>query len=206
MTSQHPDRGEDPVTSRMDANDVGDAGARSLGTSTPTEEVHSPSDSRQVVGCVPIMSAEESRAALGASVVAQRTWAATPRTARGGVLLRAAHILRDRVEDLALTISSEMGKPLAEARNEVGAAADFAEFYGGLGRMPDGDVLPDSRSGVSTSMVREPVGVVLVVAPWNDPLVTPLRKLGPALLSGNSALLKPSEHSPLTALAALDVF
>jgi acyl-CoA reductase-like NAD-dependent aldehyde dehydrogenase len=180
--------------------------ASGSGPSTQTEEVRSPSDSREVVGTVPITSAEASRAALEASVQAQRSWAATPRTARGAVLLRAARILRERVEDLALTISSEMGKPLADARNEVAAAADFAEFYGGLGRMPDGDVLPDSRPEVTTSMVREPVGVVLIIAPWNDPLVTPLRKLGPALVSGNSALLKPSRYSPLTALAAREVF
>lgn len=165
------------------------------------QEVRSPSDHRVVVGTVPAMTAGETRSALERSVAAQPAWAALSPVARGAVLLRAAQLLRERSDSIAHTVASEMGKSITDARLEAASAADFAEFFGGLGRAPQGEVLPDPRAGVQTTAVREPVGVVLVITPWNDPVVTPLRKLGPALIAGNAAVLKPAGFSPLSAYA-----
>ena len=115
---------------------------------------------------------------------------------RGRVLLRAAQLLRDRQDDLSRTLTLEMGKTLAEARGEVGKAADFFEYYGGLGRAERGSLLSHENPDVMSWTVHEPLGVVLVITPWNDPLLTPARKVAPALISGNSVVLKPASVHP----------
>ena len=149
----------------------------------------------------PAFSDAEVDAALDRAAAAQAGWAALPYAERAAVLRRAAEVLRAEAEDLALLVTREMGKPLAEARAEVEKCATACDYYAEHA----GDFLADEP--VATSADRswigyEPVGVVLAVMPWNFPLWQVLRFAAPALMAGNAALLK---HSPNTTGCALAV-
>jgi len=163
-------------------------------------EVRNPADTRELLATVPSMDAAGVHAAFAAAERAAATWRATSQVDRGRVLLRAAHLLRERREELSRTLTLEMGKTLAEASGEVGKAADFFEYYGGLGRADRGSLLSHENPGVTSWTVHEPVGVVLAITPWNDPLLTPARKLAPALIAGNTVVLKPASDTPLIAI------
>ena len=163
-------------------------------------EVRDPADTQSVVGEVPAMTAADiddlyDRAADGA-----KTWRATSALERGTILARAARLLADRADEIVHDLVSEMGKTLAEAQGEVGKSAEFFEFFAAVARLPYGELLHDARSGTETSSRREPLGVVLAITPWNDPLLTPARKLAPALIAGNAVILKPATNTPLVAL------
>jgi aldehyde dehydrogenase (NAD+) len=162
-------------------------------------EIRDPSDLETIVGTVPAMSAEEIGSAYRAAATGARTWRSTSSVDRGRVLLRAAGLLRERQGQIAAVLTAEMGKTLAEATVEVGKSADFFEYFGGLGRADRGQLLAHERSDVEAFTVHEPLGVVLAITPWNDPLLTPARKLAPALIAGNSIVLKPASDTPLVA-------
>jgi aldehyde dehydrogenase (NAD+) len=163
-------------------------------------EDRNPADTRDLIGLAPALDAREAAEAVGAARAALGGWRATSAVDRGRILLAAAGEIRERAPQIAAEITREMGKTLAEATAETAATADFLEFYGGLGRLPYGDVVPDPRPGVHTRTEREPIGVVLAITPWNDPLLTPARKLGPALIAGNTVVLKTATETPLIAL------
>jgi aldehyde dehydrogenase (NAD+) len=112
--------------------------------------------------------------------------------------------LRENLALYSRDLAREMGKTLHEAEGEVARSADFLEYYGSLGRLPKGEILPDERAYVDAYTLREPVGVVLAITPWNDPMVTPARKLAPALFAGNAVILKPATLTPLTAVHLAD--
>jgi acyl-CoA reductase-like NAD-dependent aldehyde dehydrogenase len=157
-----------------------------------------PSDQSHVLARYSPMSAEQT-AELVDLVATSSTWARTSTIERGAVLLRAAQHLRVNKERFAETVSSENGKTLREATIEVEKSADFLEFYGGLARSSQGTLLADGRPNTSARVLTEPIGLVLAICPWNDPLLTPARKLAPALAVGNHVLLKPAQHTPLAA-------
>jgi len=163
-------------------------------------EVRDPADHRSVVGEVPAMGAHDVAEVYDAAVDGAARWAATSPIARGRTLLRAAQLLRERAEPIAAELTREMGKTLAEARGEVGKSADFFEYCGGLARASQGEQLADERPGVRAWTIREPLGVVLAICPWNDPLLTPARKVAPALIAGNAVILKPASYTPLVSL------
>jgi acyl-CoA reductase-like NAD-dependent aldehyde dehydrogenase len=163
-------------------------------------EVRNPADQREVVAEVPAMGPPDVDAVFDAAVRALPGWAQTSPIARGRILISAAHLLRERRDEVARDLSREMGKTLAEALVEVAKSADLLEYCGGLGRAPQGDVLADERLGARAWTVHEPIGVVLAICPWNDPLLTPARKLGPALIAGNVVVLKPASDTPVVAL------
>jgi acyl-CoA reductase-like NAD-dependent aldehyde dehydrogenase len=163
-------------------------------------EVRNPADTRDLVATVPSMDALDVHSAFEAAERGATTWRSTSQVDRGRVLLRAAQLLRDRQDDLSRTLTLEMGKTLAEARGEVAKAADFFEYYGGLGRAERGNLLSHENPDVMSWTVHEPLGVVLVVTPWNDPLLTPARKVAPALIAGNSVVLKPASYTPVIAI------
>jgi succinate-semialdehyde dehydrogenase / glutarate-semialdehyde dehydrogenase len=149
----------------------------------------------------PVLSDPDVDAALDRAAVAQTGWAALSYDRRAEVLRRAAGILRAEVEDLALLVTREMGKPLAESRAEVEKCATACDYYADHA----GDFLADepvATSADSSWIGYEPVGVVLAVMPWNFPLWQVLRFAAPALMAGNAALLK---HSPNTTGCALAV-
>jgi aldehyde dehydrogenase (NAD+) len=162
-------------------------------------EVRDPADIRDVVGEVPAFTAAEVEAAYAGARSAFEEWRRVSPLDRASVLSRAADLVRARAADGAVTLVRENGKTLAEARVEVTKSADFLDYYASFARQPLGEILADGRPGTQTTARTEPVGVVTAITPWNDPLLTPARKLGPALISGNAVLLKPASQTPLIA-------
>jgi acyl-CoA reductase-like NAD-dependent aldehyde dehydrogenase len=152
-------------------------------------EVRDPADTRSVVAEVPAMTAAEVAAAYDRARTAFEGWRRANPLDRAAVLARAADLIRSRTEEGAVILVRENGKTLAEARVEVTKTADFLDYYASFARQPWGELLSDARPGTSTSVRVEPVGVVLAICPWNDPLITPARKLGPALIGGNTVVL-----------------
>lgn len=172
-----------------------------LGTdSADLIEVHDPADLRRTVGKVPAMTASDVRGVYEAAREGARVWRGLGPIARGEVLRGAATQLRAERAELAQIIVREMGKTLAEATTEVTKAADFFDYFGGLSRLPFGELVPDARPQTQTRVLREPVGVTLLITPWNDPLLTPARKAAPALLAGNAVVIKPATLTPLIVL------
>ena len=159
-----------------------------------------PADTSEVVGVFPAMDEEEVAEVVQVAKQGWARWRSTKPLDRGRVLLEAAAIIRKRSDEIARDLTREMGKTLAEARGEVEAAAKFFEYYGALAREPQGDVLSDRRDKAFGWTRREPLGVIALITPWNDPLATPARKLGPALICGNSVVLKPASYTPITSL------
>lgn len=169
-------------------------------SSTDHLDVHNPADMREVVATVPRMSADDVAAAFDAASRGAQVWKATSPVDRGRILTRASILLRERQRALSEILTREMGKTLAEATGEVNKTADFFEYYGGLGRADQGEILAHEVSGVMAWTIHEPVGVVLAITPWNDPLLTPARKIAPALIAGNSVVLKPASYTPAIAI------
>ncbi|MGV9254373.1 aldehyde dehydrogenase family protein [Streptomyces sp. NPDC003697] len=173
-------------------------GGRWVGADAParTENLN-PADQRDVIGDVAMLSAGQAASAVAAAADALPGWRRTSAVQRGVILARAADLLRERRDDIAGDVSRENGKTPAEARVEVDKSADFLDFYAGAGRLPYGELLSDVREGAFVMTVHEPVGVVVAVTPWNDPLLTPARKISPALVAGNTVVVKPSLETPL---------
>jgi aldehyde dehydrogenase (NAD+) len=159
-----------------------------------------PADAKQSVAVVPACQAADAERALVAAADAFGQWRAIGHLGRGAILLRAAALLRERAESVARLISRENGKILNEASAEVAASADFLEYYGGLGRNAWGGLLPHPNPDVEVRTMEEPIGVVVAIGPWNDPLLTPARKVCPALIAGNTVVLKAAGDTPLSAI------
>ncbi len=164
-----------------------------------TLEVRDPADQRSVVGEVPAMTAADVAAAGQRAQRGFGRWRQAGPLDPAAVLAGCAALIRSQAEAGAVTLVRENGKTLAEARVEVAKTADFLDYYASFARQPWGEILADSRPDTQTSVRTEPVGVVLAITPWNDPLLTPARKLGPALIAGNAVVLKPSRQTPLIA-------
>jgi alpha-ketoglutaric semialdehyde dehydrogenase len=161
--------------------------------------VRDPADVRSVVGEVPAMTPGEVAAAYQRARAGFGAWRRTGPLNRATVLAACASLIRSRARDGAVTLVRENGKTLAEASVEVAKTADFFDYYASFGRQPWGEILADARGGTQTTVRVEPAGVVLAITPWNDPLLTPARKLAPALIAGNAVLLKPASQTPLIA-------
>ncbi|MEU0673000.1 NAD-dependent succinate-semialdehyde dehydrogenase [Streptomyces sp. NPDC006172] len=146
-------------------------------------------------------SPADGRRAVEAAVAAQAAWAATPPRVRSEILRRAYDIIIARTEDLALLMTLEMGKPLAEARAEVAYGAEFFRWFSEEAVRIDGGMMtaPDGRNRLLVT--RQPVGPCLLITPWNFPLAMGTRKIGPAIAAGCTIVLKPAPQTPLTSLA-----
>ena len=139
------------------------------------------------------------RAVEAAAKAMSGPWPKMPARERGKVLLKLAALIREDLDALALLECRTAGKPLADAKDEMGLAADTFEYYGGAANKHFGETIPVAAAGLDFT-TREPVGVCGLIVPWNFPLVIAAWKLGPALACGNAAVLKPSPETPLTAL------
>lgn len=163
-------------------------------------DVTDPADCEAIVAAVPALDPGDVALAYARAVEGFSQWRITPALERARVLAGGAGLLRERSEEIAVDLVHEMGKTLAEATVETAKAADFLDYYASLARLPIGALLADARAGVEVAVRTEPVGVVLAITPWNDPLLTPARKLAPALFAGNAVILKPASETPLVAL------
>ncbi|GAA3208519.1 aldehyde dehydrogenase family protein [Actinocorallia longicatena] len=175
------------------------AGGRWVGGGTWVD-VFDPADVRAPIAQVPALTALDVAAVYDAAERGFAVWRRTSPFERAAVLFRAAALLRERSDAVAAEVSAENGKTLAEAAGETLKAADFLEYYAGVAREGYGTLLHDVRPNTRAGYQHEPLGVVLAITPWNDPLLTPARKLAPALAAGNSAVLKPATETPRSAL------
>ncbi|GAA2720152.1 NAD-dependent succinate-semialdehyde dehydrogenase [Cellulomonas aerilata] len=158
-----------------------------------------------VVASVTDAGPDDALDAVEAAVAAAAGWAATPPRQRAEVLRRAWQLMTDRAEELALLISTENGKALPDARSEVAYAAEFFRWYAEEAvRIPGR--LSTAPSGANQILVRhEPIGVAVLITPWNFPAAMATRKIAPALAAGCTTVLKPAAETPLTALAVADL-
>jgi len=162
--------------------------------------VTNPADG-SIIGMVPNLGAEEALQAVGAAAEALPGWRSLSGKDRAVILRRWCELMVAHADDLAAILTAEQGKPLAEAKAEVTYAAGFLEWFAEEARRVRGEVLTPHRADMRLSVLREPVGVVAAVTPWNFPLAMITRKAGPALAVGCTMVLKPSEITPLSALA-----
>ncbi len=154
---------------------------------------------------VPKCGAGETRRAIQGAAAALPAWRALPAIERGRILRRWAElILRDQ-ERLARIMTAEQGKPLAEARAEIASGASYIEWAAEEGRRVYGEVIPAASAGKRILALREPVGVTTAITPWNFPSAMIARKAGPALACGCVMVVKPAEHTPLSAIALCEL-
>ena len=168
--------------------------------------IHNPARPQDRLGEFADSTAADVRAAVEAAASAAPVWADTPGPQRGTVLFRFAQLLDESKEDLARIITLEQGKALAESLGEVGRAAAEARFMAGEASRAGGYVFPSERPGFSCHTVTEPLGVVAAICPWNFPVVTPVRKIAPALAFGNAVVFKPSSLTPWCAVYVTQLF
>ena len=150
-------------------------------------------------------SAADAVAALDAAASAQAGWAATAPRERGEVLRRAFDRIMERVDELALLMTLEMGKPLAESRAEVSYAAEFLRWFSEEAVRTDGRFAVAPAGGSRLVTMRQPVGPCLLVTPWNFPMAMGTRKLGPAIAAGCTMVVKPAQLTPLSMLALVQI-
>jgi succinate-semialdehyde dehydrogenase/glutarate-semialdehyde dehydrogenase len=155
----------------------------------------------ETLGRVPSLAPREVEAAIAAAAAALPAWRARTAKERAAVLRRWSEGMLAHESDLALLMTLECGKPLAEAKGEVAYAASFLEWFGEEAKRIDGQVIPSHKAGARIVVLREPVGVAATITPWNFPAAMIARKIAPALAAGCTVVSKPAEATPFTALA-----
>lgn len=173
-------------------------------TSGATFEVINPATGR-VVESVADLSAADCVKAIDAAEAAFPAWAGLTVKERSAILRRWFNLITEHTEELAHLITEEMGKPLAEARSEVAYGASFVDWFAEEGRRIYGDVIAPHMTDKRILVIKQPVGVVAAITPWNFPLAMITRKISPAIAAGCTVVIKPSEDTPLTALAVCDL-
>ena len=169
-----------------------------------TVEVRNPATGAKLA-TVPACGTAETKRAIEAAKRAFPGWAATPAKERGKLLRRLADLMLANVDDLARLMTAEQGKPLAEAKGEVAYAASFYEWFAEEGRRLYGDMIPSGQRDKRLFAMRQPVGVVGAITPWNFPAAMITRKAGAALAAGCTFIVKPAESTPLSALAQAEL-
>lgn len=165
-----------------------------------TLTIHNPANGEQIAQ-VPACGAEETRQAIVAAEAAWPAWRALTAVQRGRILRRWADLMLANQDDLALIMTAEQGKPLAEAKGEIAYAASFLEWFAEEGRRAYGDIIPSPVASSRMLVIKQPVGVCAAITPWNFPSAMLTRKLGPAMAAGCTMVCKPAEQTPLSALA-----
>ena len=164
-----------------------------------------PADASDILAEVPQQTPEDVAHAIERAAKAFPSWRATPPPERGRVLARAALIARSRVEELARLLTREEGKLLSESRGEVQRGIILLEWYAGEGLRIGGKTRPSEMPNTLLFTLRQPLGVVAVITPWNFPWAEPVWKVAPALVAGNVVLLKPASFTPLVAQKFVEI-
>jgi len=162
--------------------------------------VHNPA-TRDILAEVPDLEPDDARGAIEAAQRAFPAWSAKTAKERAIVLRRWFELIVAAQEDLAQLMTAEQGKPLAETRGEVAYGASFIEWFAEEGRRVYGDVIPTHAAGKRILVLKQPIGVVTAITPWNFPIAMITRKVAPALAAGCSVVVKPPDETPLSALA-----
>ena len=154
-----------------------------------------------VIGTIPKMGTDETRRAIEAANAAQPLWRAKTASERSRILRKWFELILENQEDLAMIMTSEQGKPLAEARGEMTYAASFIEWFAEEAKRVYGDTIPSPRADARIVVVKEPIGVCVAITPWNFPAAMITRKAGAALAAGCTMVIKPATQTPFSALA-----
>ncbi len=169
-------------------------------------EVRNPASSEQILARFPKAGREDAKRAVDAAAGAFVEWSRTPAPARGRIINRAWNIAQEQIDSLAKTMTFEVGKPLAEAKGEMVKGNNILEFYAGEGLRLYGETATSELKGNLLYTVRQPVGVVALITPWNFPWAVPCWKLAPALVAGNAVVYKPSSYTPLMGYYLTKIF
>ncbi len=175
-------------------------GAWTAGGATKTFDVLNPATG-EVLASLPDMGAAETREAIDAAYAAQPAWAARPAKERAGILRKWFDLMVAHADELAAILTAEMGKPFAEARGEILYAAAYVEWYAEEAKRIYGETIPAPSNDKRMIVIKQPVGVVGTITPWNFPAAMITRKIAPALAVGCTVVSKPAEQTPLSALA-----
>lgn len=175
-------------------------GRWTAGGATKTFDVLNPATG-EVLASLPDMGAAETREAIDAAYAAQPAWAARPAKERAGILRKWHDLMVAHADELAAILTAEMGKPFPEARGEILYAAAYVEWYAEEAKRIYGETIPAPSSDKRMIVIKQPVGVVGTITPWNFPAAMITRKIAPALAVGCAVVSKPAEQTPLSALA-----
>ena len=159
----------------------------------------------EIIGTVPKLGAAETRQAIEAADRAMPAWRKKTAKERAGVMRRWYELMLQHQEDLARLMTIEQGKPLTESRGEVVYAAGFLEWFGEEAKRVYGDTIPGHQPDKRIVVIKQPIGVVACITPWNFPLAMITRKAGPAIASGCTVVLKPASQTPFSALALAEL-
>lgn len=159
----------------------------------------------EALASVPDCGAAETGRAIAAAEAALPAWRAQTAAERSSILRRWAALMREHQDDLAVLMTSEQGKPLAEARGEIHYAASFFDWFAEEGKRAYGDIIPSPQADKRLLVIKQPIGVCAAITPWNFPAAMITRKLGPAMAAGCTMVLKPAEQTPLSALALAEL-
>ena len=172
----------------------------------PTFENRNPANTKELVGLHGKGSAADMASAVAAAGAAQAAWSSLPAPARGNFLFKAADILDKTFDAVAADMTREEGKTLPEAKGEVRRSINILRYFAGEGARQPGMLVPSERDRVHMFAIRKPVGVVGLITPWNFPSAIPTWKLAPALVCGNTVVMKPASASPLSAWRLAEAF
>lgn len=159
----------------------------------------------EIIAHVPRMGEAETRRAIAAAEAAWPAWRASSAKERSGILRKLFELMLAHQDDLALLLTSEQGKPLAEAKSEIAYAAAFFEWFGEEAKRIYGETIPSPWPGRRLLVTRQPIGVCAAITPWNFPAAMITRKAGPALAAGCPIIIKPASQTPLSALALAEL-
>lgn len=176
------------------------------GSSSEVYHVNNPGNTNEVVGGFPLSTVEDVETAVLSSHHAFNSWRKKPASERADYLYKFIELLDDNKERLAEALCKEQGKPYKEAFTEAVRGVKEMRYVVGEAARLEGITLPSDRVGVVNNVVRVPIGVVAAITPWNFPVLTPLRKVLPALVAGCTVVLKPASQTPLTAVILTELF
>lgn len=174
--------------------------------SSRTVENLNPANTDDVIGTIRQATREEARAAVEAASNAFRGWRATPAPVRGKIVARAARLMEDHKEELSQILTREEGKTIGESRGELQRSINVADFCAGESRRMNGETIQSELPANFAYTVKQPLGVVACVTPWNFPVAIPVWKIAPALVAGNAVVFKPASLTPATAVRIVEIF
>src|SRR5256714_4711211 len=177
-----------------------------LSASAKTVANNNPANSEDIIGTVRQATREEARAAVEAAAEAFRGWRMTPAPARGKIVAKAARLMEETREELARILTREEGKTISESRGELQRSINVAEFCAGESRRLNGETILSELPANVAYTIKQQLGVVACVTPWNFPVAIPIWKIAPALVAGNTVVFKPATLTPATAVRIVEIF
>src|SRR5215510_4429042 len=169
-------------------------------------EIRNPADQDELLGKGILATARAAAAAVEAASEALPAWSRMPAPKRGEIVERAGDLLRAEQDDIARLLTREEGKTVAEAKGEIYRAYNVLNYTAGQSRRMGGITIPSELPKNFVYTMRQPLGVVSLITPWNFPICIPAWKIGPALVAGNTVIFKPSSTTPLTAAKLVEIF